>query len=254
MDLRIVQLTDCHLFEDSARELRGHLNWPRFTSVLSHVREHVGHFDLLVISGDLAHDELPATYALVRRELGEWAPRVRIVPGNHDLRAGLRDEFPESSEMPGERVTFRQAWDSWQVIGLDTQRPGEVAGSFGAEQLEWLRGQLAATRALSTVLVFHHPPVSVQSAWLDAIGLQDAAAFAETVREFTQVRLLLCGHVHQELTASLGDVPVCTTPAVGPQFRPRSAELVVETAPPGYRLLDLHAAGRWTTSVIRLGS
>jgi Icc protein len=248
---RVIQLTDCHLFADPARELRGVATWPRFRSVLAELRRQAHPWDLLVFSGDTSHDEVQPTYEAVRSELGEWAGRVRMVPGNHDNRQALAEVFPESrGSLPG-RVTFHVEWNDWQVIGLDTQRPGELPGSLGDEQLAWLQAQLSATANINTLLFMHHPPVAVHSAWLDKIGLQDATAFGRVVRDHPHVRLIGCGHVHQELSASLGGACVLTTPAVGLQFRPRTEELEIDPAPPGYRIIELHADGHWSSQVLR---
>ena len=76
------------------------------------------------------------------------------------------------------------------MIGLDSQRPGEARGTLGDEQRAWLHQRLKSTPPLNTVLFLHHPPVAVQSPWLDAIGLQDAADFERLVRAHPQVRLI----------------------------------------------------------------
>src|SRR5262245_53991577 len=254
MTKRIVQLTDCHLFADPDRSLRGIVTWPRLAAVLDDVRRQVPDIDLLVLTGDTAHDEERATYESVRHELAGWVDRVQFIPGNHDNRSALRDVFPDASSDLVGRVTFHMQLDDWQVIGLDSQQTGELPGSLGDEQLAWLRARLATETQLRTVLFLHHPPIAVQSAWLDRIGLQDALEFERLLRGHPQVRLCICGHVHQEMAGSLGGVTVFTTPAVGPQFRPRTENLEIELAPPGYRVLELHSDGRWSTQVLRCAS
>lgn len=249
---RIVQLTDCHLFADPQRSLRGIVTWPRLAAVLEDVRRRVPDAELLVFTGDTAHDEARETYESVRLVLDEWAGRVRIIPGNHDDRTCLRDLFPQGSGGPPGRVTFQVVWDNWQVIGLDSQQPGELPGSLGAEQLDWLRTRLQES-LLPTLLLLHHPPIAVQSQWLDLIGLQDAPDFERLLQDHPHVRLVVCGHVHQSVAGTLGQATVFTTPAVGPQFRPRSEQLAIELAPPAYRVLELHGNGRWSTQILRCG-
>src|SRR5262245_46856535 len=129
----IVQLTDCHLFSDRGRSLRDVVTWPRWVAMLQFVRRQVPEIDLLAITGDTAHDEAKATYVAVRDLLQDvlgaaWSERVRIIPGNHDDRDTLRSLFPQPGSGPIDRVTFQERWDDWQVIGLDSQRPGELPG------------------------------------------------------------------------------------------------------------------------------
>jgi len=247
---RVVQLTDCHLFADPAGALRGVATWRRFEAVLRDLRLRMSDCDLLVVSGDTAHDEALATYQAVRQALGDWAPHLRIIPGNHDDRASLRRVFPESCRGSDGRVTFTVRWTDWQVIGLDSQQPGELPGLLGEEQLAWLHDQIEAAPGLSTLLFLHHPPIAVQCPWLDAIGLQDAADLEVLLKRHSQVRLIGCGHVHQEMSASLAGGVVFTTPAVGPQFRPRTAKLEIDPQPPAYRVIELLPDGRWSTQVL----
>jgi Icc protein len=251
MPQRIVQLTDCHLFSGPHGDESGIDTWPRLHAVLQDLRRRTPDFDLLVVTGDTAHDEALATYEAVREALGEWVPRLRIVPGNHDDRALLRRVFPESCGDAGERLTFHAGSAGWQLIGLDSQLTGETPGELGDEQLAWLRSRLEAVPDVSTLLFVHHPPIEVGSPWLDEIGLQDADALGRILHGFPQVRLVACGHVHQEGSGSLSGASVHTTPAVGPQFRPHTGVFEIEPGPPGYRVIELYPDGRWSTGVVR---
>ena len=94
MTFRVVQLTDCHLFADPERAMNGVVTRPRLELVLDDVRTSVPDFDLLVVTGDTASDEALATYEAFREALGDWVPRLRIVPGNHDDRAFLQSVVP----------------------------------------------------------------------------------------------------------------------------------------------------------------
>ncbi len=250
MTYRIVQMTDCHLFAQGAHTLRGVATWPRFEAIVESIRTQLADADLLVLTGDTAHDESAATYEAVSRHLAAWRDRVRVIPGNHDDRGLLRASFSAGIACLHGRVAFHVRLCDWQVIGLDSQRPGALAGSLGLVQLDWLRSQLQQ-HEVPTLVFVHHPPVSVGSAWLDKIGLDDAAKLAEVLREMPHVRLVGCGHVHQELAASLGEAVVFATPAVGPQFRPRVEELEIEPAPPACRVFELHTGGMWSTLVLR---
>lgn len=137
----------------------------------------------MAITGDTAHDEDAATYEAVLKELKDWNGSVRIVPGNDDKRLALRDLFPQAGDPCEGRVTFYKQWDDWQVIGLDSQRPIELAGSLNDEQNTWLRNRLETAKQRDTLMLLHHPPIAVQCPWLDKIGLQDAAELELLLRD-----------------------------------------------------------------------
>lgn len=248
--LTIVQLTDCHLFTDSHGSVREITTRPRLRRVLEDIRARLAHFDLLVVTGDTAHDEAEATYEEFRAELGDLVDRLRIVPGNHDDRAALRRSFPALTEEIGDRVGFSLETDDWLVIGLDSQLTGEEAGGLGSRQLARLDERLAADPARNAILFLHHPPIRVGSAWLDRIGLLDADALETVLERHPQVRAVVTGHVHQKATGRCGGADVHTSPAVGPQFRPRTVTLEIDPAPPAYRVVELHSGGNWSTTVV----
>jgi 3',5'-cyclic-AMP phosphodiesterase len=251
MTVRILHVTDCHLFADPTVELKEICTRDRFNRVLAALRAELPRAERLIITGDLAHDERKETYEALRELLGEWLPRVRVVPGNHDDRQAMRETFREVVENVHGRNVFSESLGNWRLIGLDTQINGALPGEVGAPQFAWLEEQLAASPQ-PTVLFLHHPPVSVGSAWLDRIGLTDAAALWNLLDRFPQVRVLCSGHVHQELAIQRGGVLVLTTPSTGVQFVPEAETLIVDDGLPGYRVLELQDDGGVRTRVVRV--
>jgi Icc protein len=248
--LTIVQITDCHLFDDPATQLRGVATWPRFQVTMQAVRQQVPQADLLVVTGDTAHDEIEPTYRAVRAELSDWCQHLRIIPGNHDQRTALHEVFPEACQFLDDRIVFEHRFEHWQLIGLDSQKPNSLPGLLGSAQLSWLADRLRAQPELPTVLFMHHPPVPIGSAWLDRIALEDAGQLRDVVRRHPQVQLLLTGHVHQQFSARFERALVMTTPAVGPHFRPRTKEIEILPHPPSFRVIELSAAREWSTQVV----
>ena len=248
---RIVQLTDLHLTADPAARLKGVPTWETFRDVLTHVRENAGDWDLLVVTGDLAQDEVAETYDLLREELGDWLPRCRVVPGNHDNRAGLRQVFPEMFSHRSEFLTFHEALGEWRILGLDTHSPGEVAGRIGPDQLQWFARQLEENGPSPTLVFLHHPPISVNSAWLDKIGLEAPESFCGLIESHPQVRAVATGHVHHVFEGKLGALAVFTTPSTAIQFEPGGESATYSSDPPGYRVFDLGDTG-YRTQVVRL--
>lgn len=61
--------------------------------------------------------------------------------------------------------------------------------------------------------MLHHPPVSLDSDFWRTVNLRDAAALATALRG-SDVRVILCGHNHLQLSANLAGVLVWVTPGV----------------------------------------
>lgn len=251
-----LQLTDLHLLADPAGALKGVTTRDAFRRVLADVCARHAQADLCLLTGDLAHDELPATYRALRGMLGDWLPRVWLAPGNHDSRAAIREVFFDVVSPAAEKGDDAPLWfstdvDGWRLIGLDTHLPGQTAGMLGEAQLAWLAAELSAHSASPTSIFMHHPPVQVDTPWLDRIGLLDAEPFANVVANRPQLRFIATGHVHQELQRNVAGVPVFTTPSTSVQFAPGTEALVVDDRPPGYRVFDIQGDA-WQTRVERV--
>ncbi len=249
---RIIQITDCHLMVDPQAELKGICTRARFDQVLAAIQAKHTDADRLIVTGDLTHDEQLETYETLKRLLAEWFPKLRVIPGNHDDRASMAQVFGERLQLIAGRNVFTDIIGGWKLIGLDSHVPGQLHGEVGADQLEWLERELTANEELPTGLFLHHPPVSVNSPWLDRIGLADEEGLLALVARYSRVRVICCGHVHQERTAIEGAATIFTTPSTGVQFRPETESLEVDVVAPGYRILDLYSDGRFHTRVERV--
>ncbi len=252
MTTRILQLSDVHRFADPDERLFGIPTRELFEDVLAHVERSGLRPDHVIVTGDHTHDELPETYAAVREELAPLLDRLWVLPGNHDDRVVLRAAFGDRIPADGNgRVTFSFRAGDWLCLGLDTQVPGAVGGRLGAEQVDWIRAQLADDRPRAAVLFMHHPPVDLGLAWLDRIGVEDADLLRALLVEEPRIRLVCCGHVHHESSHRVGSAEVVTVPSTGLQFSPTGDVAEFVAAPPGYRVIELGDDG-YSTTVVRL--
>jgi Icc protein len=255
----VLQFTDLHLFTDPTTRLKEVCTWESFARVLAAARQRFPTPDLIVITGDIAHDEATSTYRALRGLLGDWLPRCRVLPGNHDYREGLRAAFPEllpaahraTDEPVDAPLRFAATIGEWRLLGLDTHQPGQLSGRLEAGQLAWLDGQTRAFPRTPTLLFAHHPPRPIATPWLDRIRLENAEPLAEIVDRSPQVAAFFTGHVHQELALDWRGRPLFTTPSTGVQFQPGTETLVVDGRWPGFRVIQLRGR-EFTTAVMRV--
>ncbi len=250
--MQILQLTDPHLLADPAGRLKDVPTRQSFGDVFQAAVTAYPDADYLLITGDLAHDETEATYLALRQAIGDWLPRLRIVPGNHDNRPAMRRVFSDIVQGPENRVNFSQSTgDGWRIIGLDSHVPGEVAGHIDGDQIDWLEAELADHADQRVLLCLHHPPVPVAAAWLNAIGLREPERLLAVVERWPQIALMLLGHVHHEFSTRVGATQVVTTPSTAVQFCPDTPTPELDPLPPGYRVIETRE-GALSTSVHRL--
>lgn len=250
MGIRIVQVTDAHLFRDPDGVLAGVPTWKTFRAVLRQIEHRHDDFDYLILTGDLAQDEELETYLMLREVLGDWLERCRIIPGNHDDPANLRKAFPELFSQGDGPLTFSLSTGGWKIIGLDSHLPGETKGRVGASQLKWLEDELRKDPSAPTLLFVHHPPLAIKVEWLDKIGLDGACDLINLIEASPQIKVICAGHVHQAFSGRIGAAAVYTTPSTCVQFSARS-EKSFDPSAAGYRIFQL--GGGHHTEVHRLG-
>ena len=251
MPERILQLTDLHLMSDPAAKLRGIPTWDSFRDVIKFIRHGNGQFDAVIVTGDLAHDEQPRTYEMLRDELHDYLDVCHLLPGNHDDRQAMRNAFPALFVEPSPFLVFSVRIGGWRVIGLDSQVPGEVHGSITTEQLGWLSGQLDTFADEPTIVFMHHPPFLVDSVWLDQIGLQSPERLIDLLSRRRNVRVICTGHVHHEFHRTVAGMECFTTPSTGVQFCPGREQPEYDVVAPGFRVLTLTDTD-FRTEVVRL--
>ncbi len=246
---RLLQITDTHLFADPQGRLRGTRTLPALTACLAHAAHHYLPADAVAATGDLVQDDadgyLPLGIALETLN----AP-VLLIPGNHDRPAELRarmDRWPF-------RVGGTFDLGRWTVVMLETwySEALDGEGQIGRAQLDWLRKVLQAHRGQHVLVCMHHPPIAMESAGLDALGLLDAEEFMGIVDSRVNVRGIAWGHAHQSLDVYRGELRLMCTPATCMQFKPRNPGFVTDQRPPGYRVIELHADGGIASEVVWL--
>ena len=236
--LRLVQMTDLHLMASAEARFKGvdsRLNFLKGLALAQTLQP-----DWLILTGDLAQEEVTETYQWLAAQLHASGLRWQWLPGNHDDPLLMQAFCPTG---------FYLSQQGWQLLGLNSQSPGEVAGRLDQQELQRLDAALQQPQPL--LLALHHHPLAVGSAWMDALALQQNEALWSRLDKASQPLVLLCGHVHQAAHWCRGAVEVYATPATSLQFAPEQAHFSLDLeAPPGLRWIDLYPEGHWETQIV----
>lgn len=246
--LRIVQLTDMHLYADPRRDLLGVPTEQSFLDTARQARRDHWPVDLVLATGDLVHDHEAATYQRLHTHLAALAAPVHCLPGNHDDPALMRAHLCAGSVQASKAVDMA----AWRIVLLDSTVRGSDAGHLAATELAHLDAQLGGAADRHVLVCLHHNPVPVGSPWLDTMMVDNGAEFFAVLDRHPQVRGVLWGHVHQVYDQIRNGVRLLASPSTCIQFQPRSEGFALDEAPPGYRWLALHANGMIETGVARL--
>jgi 3',5'-cyclic-AMP phosphodiesterase len=240
--LNLVHLTDPHLFADPARLLRGVPTLAALRTTLDAATADIAACDALLVTGDLVQDD-PGGYAAFRREMSGLRKPVLCIPGNHDDVPAMRAALA----LPPFQLGGVYDKAGWRTVLLDSTIPGETGGALSADALRFLDDALAAAPDRHALIALHHHPISMQSRWLDTVGLANPNAFFAVLQRHSNVRGIIFGHVHQEVDVMHGKLRVLATPSTCSQFLPRSDDFAIDDLPPAWRVLRLHSDGEIET-------
>ena len=241
--MKILQITDPHLYGAASARLRGVQTDATLRAVLDDASIDENDYAAILVTGDLVQDDIGG-YLRFRSMLGHLHTPVLCIPGNHDEPQAMRREL----NVYPFRFCGAHEFDAWNFVMLNSYDPGCVGGRLSASELERLDAALAASTQHAMVCLHHHP-IAAGSRWLDTSGLANAAEFWRVIEAHPHVRAVSWGHVHQAHEGSRGSVQMFATPSTGAQFLPGSDRYAVDSRPPAYRTFELHADGRIETKV-----
>lgn len=246
--LRVVQISDCHLFGGTDGRLLGLNTESSLQHVLQAVAREQSRIDVILATGDLSQDGSPESYRRFQQHLRQFDAPSYWLQGNHDLTEPMVNVLGGASHLSPCLV----AQGDWRIIMLNSAVEHEVPGNFEPAELAFLQQALEQTRGHHTLVCLHHHPLPMGCDWLDNQVVKNATEFWRILDAFEHVRGILWGHVHQEFDGLRKGVRLMSVPSTCVQFKPQSRDFAVDELPPGYRWLDLYPDGRLETAVSRV--
>lgn len=246
--VRLVQITDCHIFAQAGQRLHGLDTRRSFEAVSAAALAEYEELDLILATGDLSQDGSAGSYRYLAERFDATDLPVFWLPGNHDDSAVLLEHFV------GERISPARCLlvGAWQIVLLDSTVSGQVHGRVSPAQLDFLDTALNAHPDRHALVCLHHQAVATGSRWIDDKGLLGADEFRQRVTSHDQVRAVIWGHVHQEKHHRIDSIEWMSAPSSCAQFASDRAEFAISDEAPGYRYLSLHADGGIETRVHRV--
>jgi len=216
----IAQISDTHLIVDGPGSDRRIAD---FRSVVADINALDPPPDVIVHTGDIAHNGLPAEYAAAVRILGDARAPVYVMAGNKDDRANLRAAFSGKGYLPPDTEFIAYAVDDFPVrlLTLDTVNPDSKKGDFCGPRFAQLDDLAARDRSKPMAVFLHHPPFEVRVGpephHFDDLQLMQRLAAA--IEGCGPVVGVICGHVHRPTSGLVGAVPAVVMPSVATELR-----------------------------------
>jgi 3',5'-cyclic-AMP phosphodiesterase len=245
--INLLHITDTHIRATPDTTLLGVNTAHYFQKVVQFAVAHYA-FDSILITGDLTQDPCVASYQYIRDVLSQYNIPCICLPGNHDDNNMMQWVFNTDNIHCRKQVLVGE----WQIISLNSQIIGENGGYLADEELAFLTQCLVNKPRHYAVIAMHHHCLPTQSSWMDTMLIKNSEALFSIIAEYSQVRAIVHGHVHQQLHTTVMSTQVLATPSTCFQFKPGSEEFALDDSSPGFRIIQLHANGRLHSEVIRL--
>lgn len=241
----LLQFSDLHLSENDT--LMG-INCDESFAAVKALASQYHHIDLTLLTGDISQDHSESSYQKCREIFQYQNHPVAWVTGNHDDLAMQNEVLSQGAITPVKRILFKR----WQLLLLNSQIEGQVCGAISEDELALIEQAGKEYPDHHLMLVMHHHPVPMNSAWIDKHCLTNSDALWQVVSKTPQVNSILFGHVHQQVDVEHQGVRVLGVPSTSIQFTPEHDEFSVDTLQPGFRHLELLANGVIKTKVHRV--
>ena len=243
--IRVLQITDPHLFADPNSTLMGINTSETLDEVLAKIQSDYQEMACLLVTGDLTQDDSEASYQHLKEKLFQVQAPCYWLRGNHDQPHLMEAVDPSAMQ---KQVIL----GDWQIVLLNTQVEGKIHGYLSETELELLETCLRQDPDRHTLLAIHHHPAPINSRWMDQIMLKNPDDLARVIAHHDNIRGIIHGHVHQARKYQFCDLPVMATPSTCVQFAPGSDKFLADTRQPGFRVLDLLPDGQIESHIVRV--
>jgi len=234
--LQFIHITDTHLLNQPEETFHGFNTYKTLESILTHIQENYDDIDFLLLTGDVSQTGEKQSYSVLKSVLQQYEFPIYCVPGNHDTPWLLQQVIPDC---PNNSINTIQL-GNFSLVLLNSWVENKHHGRISHDCLHQLEDHLKHNKDKYNIFAIHHPPVLINSKWLDELGLLNKTEFLALIKKYTQNALVLFGHVHQEFNQHVDNLHFLSIPSTCYQFKTNSATMqCLKIPPPAYRFIKL---------------
>jgi len=247
-DIRILQISDCHISSNLKQQWCDRYPQQTLSKIVNYINDHEPNKDAVIATGDLSHDSSKESYTVLSKYFSSIKKPVYALAGNHDdpeiMKLLLNKEKISTSS--------HFVYGNWLIIMLNTHAPKAEHGNLCEQQLALIETLLQQHQEKYILIAMHHPPITIDCAWIDKINLLNSQEFITRIARYKNIKAIVFGHVHQDTETTLNGIQYLSCPSTCHQYKPNSNEFAFDDIAPGYRWIDLQQDGNIKTGVIRI--
>lgn len=133
--LRVIQISDTHLYANQDKTLLGVNTYNSFSATIDLLKSDKTTPDLIILTGDLSQDDSEIAYQTIVKTFQVFSAPVHYVPGNHDDKEMMTRVLSSANLSQAKQIVL----DQWQFILLNSQKPKAVEGYLARTELDFFR-------------------------------------------------------------------------------------------------------------------
>jgi len=225
--LKIIQITDSHLFSSNKQLMMGSRNNENFFDVVYKIKNnHLHDADLIFLTGDLSQDKTIRSYQHIASALKDINIPIYWIPGNHDNKDNMSKVFSNYPLFQSKRYLDLK---NWVFVFLNTQNTGLDSGFLDQDELAFLDDLINKNKhkKKNIAIVMHHHPIEFNTPLIDSYILENRNVFWSAIKK-SNVKVVLCGHVHGDYGFDINNIRIESAPATCFQFKKGASNLELE--------------------------
>lgn len=204
---QFIQISDCHIDSNNqSMSVNSSVNLEKVVDKITTIQS-----DTLLISGDLTHNGTPHSYKKLKKILVPIETDIFVISGNHDDSDNLANEF-------GNCLFDSITLGAWDIMNINSVQAGKISGFVTKNTLAELDKQLHNSNAKYNLIVLHHPIVSMNSNWDDALSLKNPQDLFFVLKKHPKVQAVLFGHAHESAEFDKNGLKIIACPSTAVQF------------------------------------
>ncbi|WP_299073641.1 metallophosphoesterase [uncultured Paraglaciecola sp.] len=246
--MKVIQISDCHLFTDINKIGYNHINpWQSLKRILTEVSSERP--EVLLVTGDISGDGSLQSYQHFSRLLHEanLNCQIGIIPGNHDNQTYM--QICICRDYLWLNKPQLQLPNQWHVHLLNTQHQA-TKGQISPESLTSLSKYVNTHSDDYHLVTAHHHPIFC-GGWMDTHEWINRQAFNAVVAKYPAIKGVAYGHIHMAIEQHQNHCLYMACPATCWQFA-NQEYFAIEDLMPGFRVIKLLEDGQINTSTQRL--
>lgn len=240
--MKIVQISDFHLYKDPTQRLFGLVNTnDTLLDVLEVVKKEKT--DLVIASGDLSDDGSKESYQRLKSYLNNLDCDIYAIHGNHDNPDNF-NHYLIGGNIKNSKV-FKS--DFFTLIFIDSYKHGFSSGFITDDNFVELESNLKEND--NCILVIHHHFFALKNIEpktdniLDRYILENGQRLIQMINCYqSKIKFCITGHVHNFYQYQVNNVKIYCCPSTCVQYA-RKSELLLEATNPSFLVYNFMADG-----------